>query len=190
MALRNGMSPRAGSGRRHDAKGRSRRRGRFVLLHHWMLNSPAWRSLGPASRAIYLELAKIYNGSNNGEIGLGVRRVARLIHIAKDTASKCFRELEAKGFIRRNVCGSFDWKLKHETTWILTEHPFGSALATRDFMRWQPEDSKPGPKRGRNCPNSGTSAAPDVACTPQTVPHLGPWSQSCTLNRSQTKARL
>jgi DNA-binding transcriptional regulator YhcF (GntR family) len=65
---------------------------------------------------VYLEIARRYFGTNNGEMSLSVREAAHFANIGKDTASKCFHELEAKGFIRRNVCGSFNWKLKQATT--------------------------------------------------------------------------
>ena len=102
--------------RRVDETGRSIGDSRHVRLYHWFTRSPAWRTLTPASRALYVELAQRFNGSNNGEISLSVRAAARHLHIAKDTATKSFHELEAKGFIRRHVCGSFDWKRKHATT--------------------------------------------------------------------------
>ena len=51
--------------RRHNHKGRSTTE-RFVSLPHYMLRSAAWRSLSPVARCIFIELAAIYNGSNNG----------------------------------------------------------------------------------------------------------------------------
>ena len=60
-----------------------------------------------------------------------------------------FHELEEKGFIKRHVCGSFNWKLRHATTWILTEFAAGRksshqgvrALAASKFRsRSQPGD--------------------------------------------------
>lgn len=76
----------------------------FLNLEPWLLGTAAWRSPSPASRATYVALAQRFNGSSNAEISLSVREAARLLHIAKDTATGCFPELEAKGFIRRNVC--------------------------------------------------------------------------------------
>lgn len=143
-------------GRRVDATGRSVGSPKFTMLFKWFLDTPAWRSLSPQARCIYLEIAQRYYGSNNGEISLSVRGAARLVHIAKDTATKAFHELEEKGFIRRNVCGSFNWKLKHATTWILTEHPFNEQPATKDFARWAPGKSNAGPNSGTNSPGSGT----------------------------------
>jgi hypothetical protein len=177
-------------GRRHDSKGRSRGVARFVKLEHWMLRTAAWRALPPASRALYVELAQRYNGSNNGEISMSVREAAALVHIAKDTATKAFHELEEKGFIRRNVCGSFNWKLKHATTWVLTEHPVGDTAATKEFARWQPSQLNTGPKRGTSCPRPGTLLSNSLVDWPRSVLDLGLWSRFCTVGRSQIAARI
>ena len=140
---------------RQNQTGRSAGPTRFLKLDHWLLRTAAWRSLTAASRALYVEMGQRYNGSNNGEISMSVREAARLIHVAKDTAAKSFNELEAKGFIRRNVCGSFDWKLRHATTWILTEYEFNDRPASKDFASWSPEKSETGPNAGTDCPKRG-----------------------------------
>lgn len=145
-------------GRGQDKRGRSKRPDRFVKLEHWLLKTPAWRSLPPASRALYVELAQRFNGSNNGEITMSVREAARRLHIAKDTATKAFRELERKGFIRCHQRGSFHWKLRHASTWILTEHPLGDALAAKDFAHWTGEKTEPGPDQGTHRPKSRTAS--------------------------------
>lgn len=188
MSSKRQRRPRRGRGT--DATGRSIGSTRFLMLEHWVLKSTAWRSLPPASRALYVELAQRFNGSNNGEISLSVREAARLLHIAKDTASSCFHELEAKGFIRRNVCGSFNWKRKHATMWILTEHPFGDQLATKDFASWTPEKSEAGPKRGTRCPKRGTDPPRFRSICHLNGPRLGPWAQFCTVARPQMAVRI
>jgi len=177
-------------GRRHNAKGRSTTGPRFVKLEHWMLMTPAWQSLPPAPRALYLALAQRYNGSNNGEISMSIREAARLLHVAKDTATKAFRELEAKGFIRRNICGSFNWKIRHATTWILTEHAFGDHLATKEFARWQSENLKAGPNPAMRCPRIGTVSNRIHVIRLLGVLDLGPSALFCTDPRSQSTAHI
>ena len=159
--------------RGHDATGRSRSK-RFVLLEHPLLNSAAWLSLKCEPRALYVELRRRFNGANNGKISLAVREAAKLLHIAKDTATKAFRELEAKGFIRANQRGDFNWKERHATTWILTEENFGDSLPTKEFMRWQPEKSEAGPKIRTYGPKSGTKSDTNAAVNGSTVPKQGP----------------
>jgi hypothetical protein len=162
--------------RAHNAKGRTKKGDRFVKLDHWLLNTEAWRSLSPAARALYVELLRRYNGHNNGEISLSVREAARILHIAKDTASKAFKELEAKGFVKRHVCGSFNWKRRHATTWILTDYEFEDEPATKEFARWRPERKKFGPKSRTRCPEIRTPTAEIERFWLSCVPDLGQWT--------------
>lgn len=131
-------------GRRHDATGRSTNE-RFVWLKHWLLNSPAWKSMKPIPRALYVALRKRFNGTNNGQISISVREAATEIRCAKDSAMRALWELEEKGFIKCSQRGDFNWKLKLASTWILTEESHGGEFATKDFMRWK-EKEKSGPK--------------------------------------------
>jgi hypothetical protein len=84
-------------GWRTDGKGRSIGQTRFVKLDHWLLKTPAWRSLSPASRALYVELAQRYNGANNGEISLSVRETAELVHIPRIRPPRPFTSLRRRG---------------------------------------------------------------------------------------------
>ena len=127
-----------------SAKGKGReRQERYVRLRHWLLNSQAWNSLSGNARALYVELAQRYNGSNNGRIPYSVREAVRALHVSKATVSRLFRELEDHGFIIRTKRGAFSLKtVKDASEWCLTEydsdHP--PANATKDFMRWQPPE--------------------------------------------------
>jgi len=177
-------------GRGHNAKGRSKRGAHFVKLEHWMLQTIAWRSLPPASRTLYVELAQRYNDYNNGEISMSVREAARLLHIAKDTAAKSFHELERKGFIRRKVCGSFNWKIRHASTWILTEHSFADQLPTKEFARWPSEKAEAGPNATTECPRIGTASSKLASFRLFYVLDLGPSPLFRTAPRSQIAARI
>ena len=64
--------------RRH--KGKSER---YVKLRFWLLNSPAWQSLPPAARALYIEMVKRYNGYNNGQSSWGSATLKSLLASAK-----------------------------------------------------------------------------------------------------------
>jgi hypothetical protein len=173
-----------------DKRGRSKRGERFVKLDHWLLNTPAWRYLSPSARAIYIELAQRYNGSNNGEIALSIRDAARLVRVAKDTASKAFRELEDKGFVIRVVCGSFNWKVRHATTWELTAYAVGDKPPTKKFARWTEQEEKDGPKSGSFRPRLRTALGEILSRLLQAGLRLGPWPHLSTPSRSQNAARL
>lgn len=163
-------------GRGHNAKGRTKKGIRFVKIDHWVMATMAWLSLSAAARALYVELLRRYNGHNNGQISLSVREAARLLHIAKDTASKAFKELEEKGFVKRNVCGSFNWKRRHATTWILTEYEFDDEPATKEFARWRAERKKFSPKSRTRCPGIRTPRAKIERFLLSCVPDLGQWT--------------
>lgn len=124
-------------GRRTNAKGRSLGEARHVRLYLWLLKSTAYQALDCTARTLLVEFYALYNGMNNGELFLSVREAARRLGVAPNTALKAIRQLEAKGFIRPNQRGSFDWKGGAATSWILTEYEHAGQLATKDFMRWE-----------------------------------------------------
>lgn len=121
-----------------NATGRSTHEGKHIRDYEWMLASPAYRSLSCVARCILQELKRLYNGSNNGDLFLGVRNAGERVHAHKDTAGRAFRELEERGFIRPRIKSGFNWKRGQATTWILAEFEFAGQLPTKDFMRWQP----------------------------------------------------
>jgi len=111
---------------------------RHVRLHHWMLKTAAWRSLNPCARAALIEFYVLFNGANNSEIHMSVRHLAERLGVAPNTAQRALADLTERGFIRIGQKGSFTQKVKHATTWILTEHPVGDNSPSKDFMRWEP----------------------------------------------------
>lgn len=116
------------------------RNGRFVMLPFYLLNSPAYRSLNCTARALIPEVAKRFNGENNGRISLSVREAAAGLGVNKDTAGKAFHALMDRGFLEAKVKGSFDWKQSKATEWRLTWLPCGGDKPTKEFMSWdQPE---------------------------------------------------
>src|SRR5919107_5173189 len=129
--------------RRHNRKGRSTTE-RFVSLPHWMLQSPAWRSLSPVARSVFIELAAIYNGSNNGRIALSARDASERARCSKNTAARAFAELTQKGFIDLCSRGHFDRKAPHAAECRLTVHRCNRSdeRASRRFMTWLPAPAK------------------------------------------------
>jgi hypothetical protein len=117
---------------------------RFVRLTHGMMQSQAWRSLDGNARAIYVELAMLYRGNNNGRIGLSVRQAAEAIHVSKDTAARAMSRLQDRGFIVAVTKGRFVRK-RHATRWRLTEFKcdLTGQPASRDFEIWTTADILP-----------------------------------------------
>jgi hypothetical protein len=90
--------------------GRNRNRNHgppFVQIHHYLMDSKAWHELTPWARCAYLELARRYNGTNNGKIVMAVRTLAETMPCNKDTAARVLNDLELAGFITVNKIGSF-----------------------------------------------------------------------------------
>jgi hypothetical protein len=113
---------------------------RHVRLYHYMLQSMAWSSLSANARAIYIEIAARYMGSNNGRIPYSVREAGTCLRISPASASRALAQLKHAGFIVPTVKGAFSLKKRHATEWRLTEfvsdvpgHSYGEA--TKDFMK-------------------------------------------------------
>jgi len=107
--------------------------GRFVMLRHDLLNSPAWQSLPLNARALYVEIAKRFNGQNNGHIVYSLRDATRELHIGQNMAFRLLRLLEWRGLIRCTSRGSFSRKDAKASEWELTDYrtvllqnPYGS----------------------------------------------------------------
>src|SRR5262245_40155074 len=101
---------------KHNAQGRTvRRRNRrgpkFVQLFHWMLNTPAWQSLSGWAVAAYIELARHYNGVNNGELYRSGREFAEGRQCSRQTATRAIAELVDKGFIEITRNSGFNVKV-------------------------------------------------------------------------------
>jgi len=123
---------------RHNNKGRSKRSlARFVGLEHYMLDSAAWCSLGAVERASYFEIARLYNGSNNGQLAMSGRRLADLLHVNKSTGTRALSALVEKGFLEVVTPSSFSLKTKRATEYRLTAHrcDVTGSLPSKAFMR-------------------------------------------------------
>jgi DNA-binding MarR family transcriptional regulator len=90
----------------HSKRKRDKSNKSFVMLPRRMLRDQEWKGLSPAAKILYVHLKGKYNGHNNGAIRLyyselkGVRGIS-----SPNTASRAFRELEKKGWIKRTKLG-------------------------------------------------------------------------------------
>jgi len=117
-------------------------RERYVMLRHWLFDSLAWKSLPAGPRALYAEMARRYNGSNNGVISYSVREAVGL-HISPVTASRWMLILQERGFIVCTRKGHFSHKTVDDASlWLLTEHDSNHPVdhARKTFLRWQPPE--------------------------------------------------
>jgi DNA-binding transcriptional regulator YhcF (GntR family) len=127
--------------RKHNRTGRTRHAARFVMLEHYLLNSPAWRSLSLAARSVFIEIARNYVPGRNGRLAMSARMLAEALPISRSTAARALRELVVKGFIEVVRPGGFNMKVGEgrATEWRLTLHKCDvtGETASRAFMRWQ-----------------------------------------------------
>lgn len=92
---------------KHNRTGRSTKEGRFAGIPHSVMDSPGYAATHTPARAILLELAKRYYGSNNGRIALSVRDAAKGCRIGVNTAARAFGELVDCGLIECVEKGEF-----------------------------------------------------------------------------------
>jgi DNA-binding transcriptional MocR family regulator len=123
---------------------------RYVRLTHRMMKTQAWRSLDGTARAVYLELAALYCGNNNGRIGFSARQAAQSIGVSRVTAFRALAALQDRGFIVAITKGHFG-RQRYATRWRLTEFrcDLAGQPASRDFELWHTADILPlRPQRG------------------------------------------
>lgn len=155
-----------------DATGRSKLDDKHIRLYRRALDSAAYLALSSGARALLIELTKLYNGSNNGRIALGVRLAATLLGCGKTKIVALFDELIAKGFIKAAGKGTFNSKGGHASEWTLTDYPTIGQPATpptRDYLRWTGTDF-PTPQRAPRKPTLAAvrkqNLGPHVGNTP------------------------
>jgi len=128
-------------------RGRKAKGSRFVQLFHYVLDSDAWHGLSASARAGYLEIARLYDGTNNGALCMSVRRLAERIPCSINTAAKILRDLDDAGFIRPTRLGSYDRKNRQASEFRLTcyRNDVSGELPTKEFdprKRYVPQSQK------------------------------------------------
>ena len=107
---------------------------RFIRLIYPLINSDAYKSLSAQACRLLTAIQVRYNGQNNGEIPLSVREAAATLHSGLTKASKAFKELERKGFIKCTTGSSFDYK-KHARRWALTFESLNNQRPTNEWKK-------------------------------------------------------
>jgi len=163
--------------RKADATGRSGGVEPFLKIERWMFDCPAYRMLKPGPRTLLWELVRLFNGSNNGRIGMGVRAAGTAVGVDPGTVGGYFHKLEAEGFIVATRRGAFNIKAPGDRTateWRLTWLPSDGQAPTKDFMRACESNFDgveiPVPKYGKSTPavKQGYSNGP-IQCAKSTL---------------------
>jgi MarR family len=131
--------------KRTDKKGRSKGSlGSFVALEHFVLDCEAWQSLSLCARQAYIEIARVYSGTNNGSLALSARALSDRLHVSKATASRALKDLGERGFVEVSKHGGFNLKTgdRRATEWRLTRFKCDKTgqLPTKAFMDWKPAE--------------------------------------------------
>ena len=120
-------------------KQRKRGKDQFVAIYHFMADTPAWRTLKPAPRALYLEIKRQYKGYNNGRVLLSYRDAAERMNCSYNSVGGWFKELEKRRFIvcmqRPHLGPSGVGQTSH---WRLTEYACDGHKATHEYRMWIP----------------------------------------------------
>lgn len=95
--------------RKHNRTGRSRTAS-FAMLPHFLLSSPAWRSLSLSGRATYIEIIALYVPGRNGRLAMSARTLAERLPISRATAARAVKEFSGRGFIEFINPGGFNVK--------------------------------------------------------------------------------
>ncbi len=139
-----------------NAKGRNSGEGQYMTLSYNMVRSEAFRSLSGTAVKVWIEIRSSYNSKNNGKLFLSLTDAARRLSISKSTASRAFKELEEKGFLKLTRKGFFTGRQASE--YISTDLSFNGQLKTNDWKQWR----KP-PKKNRTQVSRRNKSPPDSA---------------------------
>ena len=140
-------------------KHKKRGAGRHVQLPEYLQATEAWASLKPGPRALYVELKRRFNGSNNGDIFLSHRDAARALNVTRNTVTGYFADLIDRGLIRLTVAPHLGPSgIGQASKWALEEEQTRDGKpAGKAFVGWR-QKTKPPRKncasRPKNCATS------------------------------------
>ena len=120
---------------------RAQKHKRYVGFDYNLLETEAFMFLSGGAFKLLALVKKRYNGLNNGHISFSVREGRDLLGHSVNTISRYFDELVNKGFLKVKEKGSFSYKKRHATTWIITSDEYNHEK-TRDFKHWKKTDRK------------------------------------------------
>lgn len=116
---------------------------KHVRLHETLLRTDAWNALSSVAKVMLIELMRLHNGRNNGDIVLSVRAAAARVGCAINTAHRALKDLQEKGFLKLVSRGYFGLGEREATTWRLTMLGTPSnRRPTAEFMSWKAEQKE------------------------------------------------
>ncbi len=116
-------------------------KGRFMAIPNHLWDSAAMRDCDAASRVVFLEILRRYDGFNNGRIPLSVREAAEKVNISKGTANNKIHNLVKAGLISITKNSGFNMKGRTSREYELTFHPSNNRPAKNTFKSYQKKNS-------------------------------------------------
>jgi hypothetical protein len=142
----------------------------YVSFDRAFLETPAWRALSTAGKAIYPFVRLEWHGpnhNNNGKIRLSLRQAAYLAGVSVGTAERAFQDMQAKGFIFVTVKGCLGTAGEARgPSFEITENPLpgmGRQAGRRLFANWQEGQDFPVVKHNANNPNGINGKRPRLS---------------------------
>lgn len=121
----------------HNNSGRSKNDARHVRIYQHMANTYAWRSLPSTAAKAYVTICLVYNGSNNGALGIGARWLGKELGLCQSAAAKAINDLIGHGFLQITKSSSFSRK-RTAAEYRLTAFPCNKTgeSATKNYLRF------------------------------------------------------
>lgn len=119
-------------------KHQKRGAGRHVQLSEMLQSTAAWAELKPGPRALYIELKRRFNGTNNGRIILSHRDAAKALNAHRNTVGSWFSQLEDHGLIAMTQAPHLGPSgIGQAALWALQELPTADGKpAQKGFAAW------------------------------------------------------
>ena len=118
----------------------------YVQLYHYILNSPAYRSLSYTARSLLVDIAKQYNGQNNGDLCLAYSQMRPLGWSSHGVLDRAKAELLERGFIQETRKGR---RPNIASLYAITWQPLNpmekldvspNSFKSKAFMHYEPPD--------------------------------------------------
>ncbi len=110
---------------------------RHIRLYREEYESPAFRSLSPAARALLLEFLMVCVPSRNGRLVLPVARAAKRLGVSENTVRKAYDDLLEKGFIA--IREEAQWQNGRAREYRLTFEQSNGREPTDEWRDWTPD---------------------------------------------------
>jgi hypothetical protein len=119
--------------------------GHFIQVSSALLRCPAYRVLGPSSKALFFDLRTHYKGHNNGDISAAMSDLVHQGWTSPTTLTTALYELQALGFLVKTRSGGIARGRTACNLFRFTDvdsppHPekgIYAAKATRDYLQYE-----------------------------------------------------